>query len=315
MKKFTLLLFLCALLLTSCGDGGALDREIQRGDSLQTQLDAALSENYILHQRVTNLRDSLEVLRYPSADRLAAAIRKIQDNDLTGATNELDNLIAVFPQSQEATRVPELREQIAWKQEAARREAERIASLGFKAITPKTTIEVGYNKVALSGITSGREFSFDYYDGGDRWHYLTADRGNKYVTMSMSVTSTSHNPKLPAFAVYRINGAEMSLVRGFVTRYARWDDYGSYLGNYQDIGNDFSKRSTVRFRLGAEISESVANGPYAIVMYNHNVLTEHYDRWDNPPKSWSGTAPFSQSLTVDSFQSGNYVLVKTVNFR
>jgi len=43
----------------------------------------------------------------------------------------------------------------------------------------------------------------------------------------------------------------MHKVITFETEYARWSSYGHYLGNYTDKINDFSKVSTVRFKLGA----------------------------------------------------------------
>lgn len=312
MKKIHLLILPCVAILSACGNGDTLNYERQRVDSLQKQLDSIESVNYSQSQTIINLRDSIQILSYPAIDRLATVKRMIHENNLDGAEIELSNLLKIFPNSQEANQVTALKEQIKQKKDAERREAERIAALGFKALPQNNTVKVDYNTITLSQFSTGKEFIFDSYD--DSWFYNTADRGNKYVKMSMSVTSTSHSPELPQFAVYSINGSYMNLVQRFMIRYARWSSYGHYLGNYHDNRNDFSKVSTIPFKLAAEVSDEILSGPYAIVMYNKNVLVEQYDRYQNPPQSWSGSAPFASYLKVDDFKN-NYVLIKTFNLK
>ena len=130
--------------------------------------------------------------------------------------------------------------------------------------------------------------------------------------MRMSVTSTSHDPELPELALYSISGDKMILVGTFDTRFARWSDYGAYLGNYHDSSNDFSKVSTVRFKLGLQVSNEKLSKPYAIVLKKKNALTYHYDRFANPPISYIGSASYPSSLNIDNFKNG-YVLIKRYN--
>ena len=185
--------------------------------------------------------------------------------------------------------------------------------MGLKPFQNKqTTIKIDYNTIVLSGISVGNRFIFDAYD--DRWFYRDADRGSKYVTMQMAVTSTSHDPNLPQFAVYLISGGTMKLIREFDTEYARWRDYGAYLGNYHDSTNDFAKVSTVKFKLGAQVDNESLSKPYAIVLMKKNVLYSHYDRFANPPCSYIGSANYPSSLSLDDFKS-KYAIVKRFNLK
>ena len=106
----------------------------------------------------------------------------------------------------------------------------------------------------------------------------------------------------------------MKYVGKFRTEYARWRDYGAYLGNYHDTNNDFAKVSTVKFKLGAEISESVTSKAFAIVCKKENGLASSYDRYENLPMSWKGSVSYPSSLSVSDFES-NYILVKGMFYK
>lgn len=307
MKK--ILLFSSLLLaLTGCSDSANKDQLLRMTNSLDS-IQAIVSEQAVI---ISSLRDSVELLKFPSKDRLIHINNLLSDGKLDQAEKELGLLVRIFPNSQEAHEDTRIRERISSEREKIKKEKERLAALGFRALPQKSVVTVDYNTVTLSSFSCGDRFIFDSY--GDEWFYRTADRDNKYVTMAMSVRSTSKSPNLPQFAVYSINGSTMKLENTFQTEYARWSDYGSYLGNYHDNRNDFSKVSTVSFKLGAEVSQSVTRGAYAIVMYNKNVLTEQYDRFKNPPQYWIGRAPFASSLSIDSFQT-DYVLIKIFNLK
>ncbi|MDO4951204.1 MAG: hypothetical protein Q4E49_04005, partial [Bacteroidales bacterium] len=142
--------------------------------------------------------------------------------------------------------------------------------------------------------------------------YNDADRGNKYITMQMSVKSTNHNPDLPQAALYVISGDKMILGGTFETKFARWKDYGTYLGNYHDSSNDFSKVSTVKFKLGLQVSERTLAKPYAIVLKKKNVLSYYYEELSNPPISYIGSANYPSYLSLDDFKK-DYVIIKRYN--
>lgn len=225
---------------------------------------------------------------------------------------EINQIKKLFPNSSEASSCSELLSKISEIKEAKRKEEERIKALGFKALAEQKTIKVGYNTVTFSSINVGNRFIFDAYD--DRWFYRDADRGCKYVTMQMSVTSTSHNPNLPELALYSIFGEKMILEGTFDTQFARWRDYGAYLGNYHDSSNDFSKVSTVKFKLGLQVENEKLSKPYAIVLMKKNALYYHFERFSNPPISYIGSANYPSTLTLDNFKK-SYVLVKLYNLK
>ena len=99
------------------------------------------------------------------------------------------------------------------------------------------------------------------------------------------------------------------------TEFARWDDYGSYLGNYADYNNDFSKVNTVKFKIGAQVSNEVVKKPFVLVMKKENVLKRTYDKYSNPEISYTGAATFEYTLSIDAFKDdGGYVAIKRFNF-
>ncbi len=300
----SLLMFICLvyLVLLSCTNkpyNNDMERKYQ--DSISA-----------LKAQLKQANEQISLLNFPADQRLNQAKSLIDSGELDKAIVEIQQLKSLFPNSVEASASEALLTRIKDLQEAKRIEEERIKALGFKAIPEQTTIKVDYNTVTLSNISVGNRFIFDAY--GDRWFYRDADRGSKYVTMQMSVTSTSHYPDLPQFAAYSIKGDQMTLIGQFDTRYARWSDYGSYLGNYHDSSNDFSKVSTVKFKLGLEVYNETLSNPYAIVLMKKNVLSSHYERFDNPPYSYVGSANYPSFLSLNDFKE-MYVIVKRFNLK
>ena len=254
----------------------------------------------------------IEVLSYPADQRFSHITELFNAQEYEKAKKEIAELKNVFPNASENTECAKMLEKISAIEAAKKAEEERIKALGFKAIPQKTSIKIGYNTITLSSISIGKTFTFDYRS--DEWTYREADRGTKYISAAMAVTSSDHDPNLPQFAVYKIEGGEMIYEESFDTEFARWEDYGTYLGNYHDSRNDFAKVSTVKFKIGAQISDGVLSKPYAIVVKNENGLTSSYDRYRNPPKSYIGSVSYPRTLCVEDFAK-NYTLVKTYNLK
>lgn len=303
MKKLSLLLVIMVL----AGCSGPSQKDI---DGLNHKIDSISGVNESLAKTIDCLRDSISILSFPANQRMAEIKSFIESNDFTAASKGISELKKVFPKSSEAKECAELGKIIKAKQEAYKAEQERLKALGFKGIAQKNSFKIDYNTITLSGISIGTQFSFDDY--GHQYFYRTADRGNKYVTAAMSVTSTNKDPKLPELAIYVVKGDKMEKEATFDTQFARWKDYGAYLGNYHDNGNDFAKVSTVRFKIGCEVSSNVTSRPFAIVCKNSNVLKSTYDRFRNPPISYSGYASYPSELTMKDFNK-NYTLIKLFN--
>jgi hypothetical protein len=264
-----------------------------------------------LEKENKELTETIELLEYPASDRLSNIKKSISENQFNEALTEIDNLHKLFPQSKEATEIDYLRKSISDKQIEAKQEEDRIKALGFKVLKEESNIKVGYNKISVGAFSTATTFTYDAYD--DRYFYNTADRGNKYVSSRISITSSDKNPMLPVFYAYSINGDKLELINKFYLKFARWDDYGSYLGNYHDNRNDFAKTSTIPFKIGIEISDELLQKPIVILVRDENCLSRNYNRFDNPPVSYSSSSCHSQKvLTIEDLREG-YFVVKILN--
>ena len=306
MRKLFLIILLLPL-IHACGvDQSEYDRIKKERDELASTMNA----NTTLIQV---LRDSIVMLSFPADQRLNKINNLVSAGDYTQAKQEISQLASLFPESKEAQSTPALIERIDKIIAQKKAEEERIKSLGFKALKSSTTFSIDYNTVELTNISVGSTFSFDSY--GDRYFYRTADRGNKYISAAMKISSQSKDPKLPQLAVYSISGDTMNWEGSFDTEFARWKDYGTYLGNSHDFGNDFAKTSSVRFKVGEEVSEDIIKGPYALIMKKENVLTRNYDRYENPPVSYTGRVDYPHSLKLEDFtkEGSQFIVVKITN--
>ena len=300
MKKLTCFLLVLGL-LTSC-DSYLVEYN-------QSQQDLALARD-----SVRMLQRQIEELSYPANQRLSNINKLIKDGDLDAATTEINKLVELFPMSYEAKQVDNLQAKIAKMRQAKIDEENRIKALGFKALKDNMNISFGDIKVSFSGFKTANTFVFDSY--GSYYRYSQADKSHKYISASMNVTSSSSNPKLPMCAIYYVDGDKLVYsYNTFMTRFARWQDYGTYLGNDADFNNDFSKVNTVKFKVGTQISDLELARPFVVVLKKEGVLERKYERFSTPELSYSGTTSFAPSLTLaDVGESGEYVVVKRYNF-
>lgn len=306
MKRLFLLSFFIPIIF-GCGvDQSEFNKVKKERDELAAQVSAN-------NATIQALRDSVTMLAFPADQRLNKINSLVSSGDYTAAKQEIVRLTSLFPESKEARSTPAIIEKIDRLIAQKKAEEERIKALGFKALKSSTTFKIDYNTVELTSISVGNTFSFDSY--GDRYFYRTADRGNKYVTAAMKITSQEKDPKLPQLAIYSISGDTMTKVGSFDTEFARWKDYGTYLGNTHDFGNDFAKTSSVRFKIGEEVSEDIVKGPYALIMKKENGLSRNYDRFANPPVSYTGYVSYPSTLRLEDFtkEGSEYIVVKIAN--
>lgn len=298
---------LLLIVLFGCGaDQTELNNLRKERDELAAQVKANATV-------IQALRDSVTMLAFPADQRLTKINSLVSSGDYTAAKQEISRLVEHFPESKEAKSAPAISERIDKLIAQKRAEEERIKALGFKALKASTTFKIDYNTVELTSISVGNTFTFDSY--GDRYFYRTADRGNKYITAAMKITSQDKNPKLPQLAIYSISGDTMFKVGNFDTAFARWKDYGTYLGNTHDFGNDFAKTSSVRFKIGEEVSEDIVKGPYALIMKKENGLSRNYDRFGNPPVSYTGYVSYPSTLKLEDFtkDGSEFIVVRIAN--
>ncbi len=282
-------------------------------DNIKGELETAKKQVIQDSVLITNLRDTITMLSLPASQRLSLINEQVSNGEYGQAKKSINELNRLFPNSKESQQTTVILQRIDNLIAKQKADEERIKALGFKALKPVSTVTIDYNKVSFSAIGVNRSFHFDSYDGGG--FHRTADRGNTYVLASMSVTSSSKEPNLPTLAIYSINGDQMNREGIMEVRFAYWQDYGHYLGNYPDYGNDFAKTSTIRFKLGDEVSTELTTKPYAIVLKKTNVLSKKYDRYKNPPVSYSGYIDYPYKLSLDDFTGDNarYVIIKIAN--
>lgn len=298
--------FLCCI-LWGCGvDQSEYDKVKKERDELELTIK---QKDIIIRQ----LHDTISMLSYPANQRIIKINNLVSDGKYNEARSEMDLLAALFPESKEAQLIPSISSKIDDLVQKKKAEEERSKALGFKGLKPSLTATIGYNDVSFSNLSISNTFVHDAYEG--RYFYNTADRGNVFFTATMQVTSSSKDPNLPTLAVYSIKGDKMNREGTMRIEFARWEDYGCYLGNYHDNGNDFAKTATIRFKLGVELSEEIKKTPYAIVLKKSNVFSRHEDRFENPPISYNGSASYPYSLALDDFTKENsqYMVVKIAN--
>lgn len=264
--------------------------------SLKDQLDAAKSEQDALRLEIQELSQT------PSA-LLAGVNEAVGMRDLARAQDALEVLRKKYPAAAESVSAGKAVESLAASVEREQREAERLAALGFKALAVGATVDAGPVKVTIGTPSVARTFVFDRYD--DRYHYREADRGNQYVRVSMSATAAKgeSDPDLPGVAVYRTEGDRLRRVSQFSIEFSRWQDYGTYLGNYSDYRNDFAKTATIQFSLGAEVpAEVLKQKPLYLVATRKGCHSRSEARFRNPPVYYSGSCEALQStLSINDF--------------
>lgn len=146
-------------------------------------------------------------------------------------------------------------------------------------------------------ISQGRKWRFDRH--GRRWFEQEADKDAVFLWLDHTVTSNDNNPVLPGFLVYAATKDTLKLLGQMETRFQRWEDYGTYLGNYHDSNNDFAKRSTIKFTSGLQLKKEQIKGKALVVMAtNKGCLERKYERFANPPISYTGhCGPVPSSIT------------------
>ena len=297
-----LLIISTIVILTSCDSSST--KQAEGSDNLNLKVNQLTSEN-------DSLKRIIEMLKFPASDRLKEIQGLMDQNNFDQAINQIEILENLYPLSEETKSATKLRETITIKKDQIKAEQERIKALGFKALKEEKNITVSYNKISVGDFSIAQTFTFDAYS--DEWHLYTADRGNKYISARITITSTDKDPNLPVFYAYSISGEKLHLLGEFVLKFARWEDYATYLGNYNDNKNDFSKTASIPFKIGIELSDDQLSKPIVIVLQKMNTMSRSYERFNNPPVSYTSSGSYSKSeVTIDDVNR-DYAVVKILN--
>lgn len=284
--------------LISCSD-----EETQRQLSeLKIELDQTKVE-------LNNCSSELTKLKNTAENRFVRAKKLLSENNLNGAKTEFQGIIDNFKGTNDASIASKEIAKIDRTIEQKRIEVERKKALGYKILKPTSRVKFGNLSLRFDKIWKGKRWSFDDY--GSQYFLRDAQRGNSHIMARVSITSDNNNPSLPPILVYKMDNGELSLLGTLGYEFRRWKDYGSYLGNYADYGNDFAHSKTIPFNCGLELSnDDLKSGTIYVVLKKQGCFNRTKADYGNPEVSYSQSlCNPKQVLKVENFNK-EYVLLK-----
>lgn len=298
IKLFALTLSIVTLI--SCSDGETK----KQLSELKTELEKTKSELNNCSAELTEIKNTAE-------NRFIRAKKLLSENNLNGAKTEFQGIVDNFKGTNDATTAIKEISKIDRTIEQKRIEAERKKALGYQILKPVSNVKFGDLSLRFEKIWTGKRWSFDDY--GSEYRLRDAQRGNKHILARVSISSESKNPSLPPVLAYQMNNGELELIGTLGYEFRRWKDYGSYLGNYADYGNDFSHSKTIPFNLGLQVSDDKLIGKTVyIVIKKTGCFKREKKDYGNPEIQYSeGICSAKRTLKVEDFDN-DYVLLKKI---
>jgi len=298
MKRRLLALTIGIITLISCSDGETK----KQLSELKTELEQAKTE-------LSNCSAELTEIKNTAENRFIRARKLLTENNLTRAKTEFQGIVDNFKGTNDATTASKEIEKIDKIIEKKRADEERKKALGYKVLKPTTRVKYGDLSLRFDKVWKGKRWSFDDY--GSQYFLRDAERGNSHIMARISVTSENNNPSLPPILVYQMSNGELKYLGTQGYKFRRWKDYGSYLGNYADYGNDFSHSKTIPFNCGVELSnDDLKSGTIYVVLKKQGCFNRTKVDYGNPEIAYreSSCSP-KRILKVEDFDN-EYVLIK-----
>lgn len=255
---------------------------------------------------IEDLKKELEICKKENLElkKTAAQIYLQAQNYLTAGESEkakieYQKVIDKFPQSPEAGFAKTIINQIDYEIKKDKETAEKIKNLGFKSLEEKTIIKQDFVTLKINNIQIAKRWIFDRYES--RYFYRDAERGRKFITADVNITSVIKEPLLPPFYLYQLINNNLQFVTTINYSFYRWNDYGSYLGNSPDYGNDFAHSETIKFTIGGDFEEYLINDyPMFLLVKKESCAFRHYERFNNPTVVYlTGECEADNTLTVE----------------
>ena len=292
--------YLAAIFVASCSEGNAenSDKVLQ----LQKELDSTKAELRRSSEELTKLKNSPEQRTIRGEMLFAEGKLEVAKDEFQGIVDHYDGT----PQAKVAKKKVSEIEDILNKRKA---EEERKKALGYKILKPESNVDFNGLKVKFERVWSGENWSFD--DHGRRYSYRSATRGNTHILARVSITSEDKDPALPPVLVYEMKEGLLHYLGTLGYEFRRWKDYGTYLGNHADYGNDFAHSSTIPFNLGLETAtEKVRSNNIHIVVKKVGCFTRSNRGYGNPEIAYTeGVCNEKKTLSLEDFER-DYVLIK-----
>ena len=286
------------LTVLSCSDG-----------ETQKQLSELKAELEQTKTELNNCSSELTALKNTAENRFIRAKKLLSENNMNGAKTEFQGIVDNFKGTNDASIASKEIAKIDRTVEQKRIEAERKKALGYKILKPTSRVKFGELSLQFDKIWKGKRWSFDDY--GSQYFLRDAQRGNSHIMTRVSITSKNNNPSLPPILVYKMENGELSLLGTLGYKFRRWKDYGSYLGNYADYGNDFAHSKTIPFNCGLELpNDDLKSGTIYVVLKKQGCFNRTKVDYGNPEIAYrQSLCNPKQVLKVEDFDS-DYVLLK-----
>lgn len=141
-------------------------------------------------------------------------------------------------------------------------------------------------KITFNPFSFQNEFIFDR--DGYQWRYRKAERDGKFLISVASITAKSNNknPLLPIIYAYKIDSTGFLSIAKFEYQFYKWNDYGTYLGNGHDFGNDFAYTETIKFDIGLTVNQTDVNSTILIIASNQGKIPRSSNQFSTPNISY-----------------------------
>lgn len=241
--------------------------------------------------------------------RVTDALTKGRPEDARQASKALDVRFSESPQAKSA------RAALADYDEAAKArdaQAKALEARGFYGLQVQNTPTIAGITARIESIKLGGRWTFDTH--GDEWHYRDAERGERFVLLLTTLSSTAKNPNLPDIGIYRIDGKKMIRLAQMEYNFRRWSSYATFIGLYHDFKNDFAYTKAISFNAAASISDEDAKKPFAVVA-SGSLCHERGSKIGQPEVQYSlrYDCPSKSELDTNDFTKGGYRVLAFFN--
>lgn len=220
----------------------------------------------MLKQELSDANAKIEILSYPADQRLVHIGELFNSEDYAGVKKEAAELKRVFPNAKENDGCNEFLKKIEAIDAAKKAEEERVKALGFKAFKDNPTVKIENVTYSFSGFTYGRTFTFEYVLDVDEYSYEVADKNCTYILASLAISTKENYASNPRVYACEIVDGKLKEIDDFRIEYASYNTYGASIGNYSETSHDFSKVSSVKYKMAAQIPQSYTSKPIVIIV-------------------------------------------------
>ena len=220
----------------------------------------------VLKKELNEANNKIEILSFPADQRLLHIGELFNSGDYSSVKKEVAELKRVFPNAKESESSNEYLKKIEAIEAAKKAEEERIKALGFKAFKDNSTAKFDNTTYSFSGFTYGRTFTFEYVHDVNEYSYEVADKGHTYILASLAISTKENYASNPKVYACEIKDGNLKEIDDFRIEYASYNTYGASIGNYSETSHDFSKVSSVKYKMAAQIPQSYTSKPIVIIV-------------------------------------------------